>query len=619
VALLARRAGMRSIVFTSKHHDGFCMFRSATTGFNVADATPYGRDVLRELADACRRHDVKLGLYFSLIDWHYPQAAPISSHNSDAITPEHFELNKRQITELLTGYGAISELWFDMGSHSFEQSLEMRQLVHRLQPDCMIGSRLGNDMSDFMVMGDNQEPTYIIGVPWQSPASFFHETWGYRSWQQRGDRAAKTREKLTSLVRVCSRGGNFLLNIGPRGDGSVVDYERDVLLDIGRWLARNGEAIYGTAPDPFHVAFDWGAVTARADRLYLHVLSRPTGADGRIVLPGLAGKIVRAGILSDGTPCRWQKTGDGIAVTLPPSVNPAEEIKVVELVFKDGYTVPPINPIRYRKGAVLDQHNAFKYYSNSGIDYNSRYRSTVRERWTLLPDVTVQLAPVLHYTDHEKGRVIELELNGRAEQITLDGDAAVPLGGDAGSLTWGPIYVLGALRSGIEGAAGDVAAIDPAHPWGRGGQAWLPAAGGNNEVFTFKGDLMQARYMLQEITASAPQQVAVRITAADAVTVWLNGTQLSQHNNPRKAAQIQDVILLDLKAGKNQLLVKCFNNFQKEVRMGIATQTPQRIYVKRLAPVRLRKGDCFAVSWKAGDAVTPHETLNLPNLRLLLP
>jgi alpha-L-fucosidase len=206
--LLAKRAGMRSIVITSKHHDGFCMYHSKHTGFNIVDATPYKRDVLKELSEACARHGLKFGLYFSLIDWHYPQASPMSSHNSDYITPEHFEFNKKQITELLTYYGPISELWFDMGSQSFDESLEMRKLVQSLQPDCMIGSRLGNDMCDFMVMGDNQEPNYIIGAPWQSPASFFPETWGYRSWQERGQEADKTREKLTSLIRVCSRGGN---------------------------------------------------------------------------------------------------------------------------------------------------------------------------------------------------------------------------------------------------------------------------------------------------------------------------------------------------------------------------------------------------------------------------
>ena len=125
IALLAKKAGMRSIVFTSKHHDGFCMYDTETTSYNSMDMLPVGRDFVRELSEACRMHGLKFGLYFSLIDWNYPHAYPISSHNADFVTPEHHEFSKRQIRELLTSYGRISELWFDMGSLEPWQSREM--------------------------------------------------------------------------------------------------------------------------------------------------------------------------------------------------------------------------------------------------------------------------------------------------------------------------------------------------------------------------------------------------------------------------------------------------------------------------------------------------------------
>ena len=615
IALLAQQAGMRSIVFTSKHHDGFCMFHSKHTDFNVVDATPYKRDVLKELSEACKRHGLKFGLYFSLIDWHYPQASPISSHNSDYITPEHFDFNKKQITELLTNYGSISELWFDMGSQSFEQSLEMRELVKSLQPDCMIGSRLGNDMGDFMVMGDNQEPSYIIGVPWQSPASFFSETWGYRSWQQRGSETDKTREKLASLLRVCSRGGNFLLNIGPRGDGSVVEFERNVLLNIGRWLERNSDAIYGTSPDPFHIPFEWGAITSRRDKLYLHVMTQPK--NGIIVLPGLNGKISKVSVLADATPCNYKKDSNGVTVQLPSSVNPDEEYIALEIAFDGAYTVPPINIIPLSKNQILDRRNAFKYYSNSGIDYSSRFQSTIREEWTLLPDKNATLTPALYYTNQEKGREIELSLNGQTKKIILDGDKELILTNNMAELTFGEIYMQGPFPSGIDGIHGDSYNIVPSKPWGHNNNVWEPTNWKNNEIHKCEAERSQARYIMQEINSPNDRQILVSITSGDAVTVLLNGKILLLNNNPFKKEAIQNIVALDLKKGTNQLLVKVFNCFQKELTIAINTDIPQIFYIKKLEPVRFRKGEYFPVYWKLSNPRTPHETLNLPNLKMI--
>ncbi len=615
VVLLAKRSGMRSVVITSKHHDGFCMFKTATTDFNVVNATPYKRDVLKELSDACRRQGMKFGLYFSLIDWHYPEAAPISSHNSDRVTPEHHAYNLKQVTELLSNYGPVSELWFDMGSQSAEQSSEMRELVHKLQPDCMIGSRIGNDRGDFTVMGDNQEPNYIIGVPWQSPASFFDETWGYRSWQKRGSETDKVKEKLTSLIRVASRGGNFLLNIGPRGDGSVVEFEKDVLLTIGQWLQQNGTAIYGTQPDPFHVPFEWGAITSKPDTLFLHVLSMPK--DGKIVLPGLTGNITRAYVIGGQDPIAFSRNAAGVTIQLPAGFYQDEMFKVIALVFKNGYTVPPANIITAGKNVQLQSHNAFKYYSSSGIDYNSRFQSTIKEAWTIQPEISGQYKPSLWYTAEEKGKTISLQLGAAIQPVTLNGGTAVPLQNTP--VSWGPLYLQGPYWSGIEGAGGPVVNIDVQGAWPNAqAKAWQRTTWKNNETYTLPADITTAYYVLQEINSPVAQQVLVGITSGDGLVVWQNGKECLLNNNPDKKDSLQHVVLLNLEKGKNQLLIKLFNNFHKQAYFALHTGIEQAVYRKELPAVLLKKAQYFPVSWKLEHPVTPHQTLGLPNLSLQL-
>lgn len=316
IVALAKEAGMRSVVFTSKHHDGFCMYHSQYTDFNIVEATPYGRDLLKELADACRRGGIGFSVYFSLIDWNFPQAYPISSHNADPLTEEHYRFNLKQVEEIMTRYGAISEIWFDMGSLTPAQSKGLYELVNRLQPQCMISGRLGNDYVDFAVMGDNEYPDYKLGVPWQTAASIFDETWGYRSWQQRGDVRPKTDEKIASLIRVISRGGNYLLNIGPRGDGSVVQFERDVLLRMGEWIKANADAIYATKANPLQKTFDWGSVTTKGNNLYAFVEKMPE--DRKIRLSGFTGKVSDITILSSAQSLPFVQEREGVTVTLPP-------------------------------------------------------------------------------------------------------------------------------------------------------------------------------------------------------------------------------------------------------------------------------------------------------------
>jgi alpha-L-fucosidase len=284
IAALAKAAGMKFIVVTAKHHDGFNLFQTGQTPYNVVDGTPYHQDIVRQLAEACARAGLKFGVYYSTIDWHHPGGNTYVEGNSNPITPAQEAFNVAQLKELMSHYGPISEIWFDMGKPTPAQSAHFAQTVHALQPQTMISGRVWNHRGDFAVMGDNSEPDVAMELPWQAPASMFPETWGYRSWQPRTDLPGKIRENIARLVRVVSQGGNYILNIGPEGDGSVVPYEAQVLHGVGAWLQRNGEAIYGTRKQPF-AALDFGYATVGTHAIYLFVAKAP--ADHQLHIPGL--------------------------------------------------------------------------------------------------------------------------------------------------------------------------------------------------------------------------------------------------------------------------------------------------------------------------------------------
>ena len=296
IARLAKNAGMKFIVITAKHHDGFNMFATKQTSYNVAAATPYHKDVVQELSMACARNGLKFGVYYSTIDWHYPDATAWTEDNNNDIPAKHADFNVRQLRELMSNYGPLSEIWFDMGNPTLAQSRRFADTVHSIQPECMVSGRVFNHQGDFSVMGDNRIPQIILDEPWQTPASIYGETWGYREWQERGDLPGKINEHILKLVEVVSRGGNYLLNIGPRGDGSVVEFEAGVLRGVGAWLEKNGEAIYATRPQPFR-ALEFGFATVKPGRLYLMVRNWP--ADGLLRLPGLKNKIRKAWFLAD--------------------------------------------------------------------------------------------------------------------------------------------------------------------------------------------------------------------------------------------------------------------------------------------------------------------------------
>ena len=297
VAKLAKDAGMKYLVITAKHHDGFAMYNSPCSEYDIVDATPYGKDLMADLAKACKKHGIRLCFYYSQDqDWHDPNA----SGNDWDFDPKKKDFAyylenkvKPQVRELLTQYGPIGLIWFDTPiSISVEQSQDLSRFVHRLQPDCLVSGRVGNGVGDYGSLGDNQIPTGRLEGYWETPATL-NDTWGYKT----DDHEWKSVKSLLHLlVDLASKGVNYLLNIGPRADGTVPQPSVNRLISIGKWMKTNGEAIYGTKATPYPYEFPWGGITQKGNRLYLLFTKWP---GKRFTLPGLRNRVKKATLLAN--------------------------------------------------------------------------------------------------------------------------------------------------------------------------------------------------------------------------------------------------------------------------------------------------------------------------------
>jgi alpha-L-fucosidase len=346
---LARDAGMKYIVITSKHHDGFALYKSKASPFNVVDATPFKRDILKELAAACQRQGMRLGFYYSQSqDWHEAGGAgntwdfgPDEKKDYDGYLRGKAE---PQVRELLTEYGPVALVWFDTPRMMTpERAQRFTDLVRALQPHCLIDGRLGA-AGDYVTTGDNVIPPEVAAEAWETPATINH-TWGYRKddedWKSAGDITFK-------LLDIVSKGGNYLLNVGPMADGVIPQPSQAVLRTVGRWLRANGEAVYGAQPTPFGEELGEfaasGAKDLRGQKLYLPRTEwRVTAKPGRLYftffqeprvpfeLPAFRNAVKRAYRLADGAPVEVRlENGRQALVLQRPLPDPMATVVVVE-------------------------------------------------------------------------------------------------------------------------------------------------------------------------------------------------------------------------------------------------------------------------------------------------
>jgi alpha-L-fucosidase len=293
----AKDWGMKYIVFTSKHHDGFAMYHSKCSKYNIVDATPFKRDVLKEFQLACEKHDMRLGLYYSQAqDWHDPDGFISKKDNSGKNYQAYLDRKCiPQLKEILTGYGDIALIWFDtpMGT-TVEQSKRLVSVVKELQPGCIVSGRIGNGLGDYMTTGDNFIPFVPYAGDWEVPATL-NDTWGFNkddhNWKNPDD-------VIRLLVKINSRGGNYLLNIGPDSLGQVPPDSVTILDKVGAYVRENSEAVFGTRMlPPYAYDLEWAQFTGKLGKLYIHVL-KPQKKE--LYLPNVANKVKKVTLLKTG-------------------------------------------------------------------------------------------------------------------------------------------------------------------------------------------------------------------------------------------------------------------------------------------------------------------------------
>ncbi|MGA9276414.1 alpha-L-fucosidase [Ilumatobacter sp.] len=359
---VAKNAGMKYMIITSKHHDGIAMYDSQVSDHNIMKLAGLEKDPIRQLAEACRKQGIRFGVYYSLgRDWEYPDC-PTGKYKagwrSNLIDfpdeknkdfSKYFERKvKPQVRELLTNYGPIDVMWFDTPELiEPSQSKELLEMIRSIQPNCIVNQRVGNDLGDYGTP-EQTIPPEASSSPWETCMTL-NGHWAYNKADHKWKSAGSL---IRNLVDISSKGGNYLLNVGPTGEGVIPQPSVERLTEIGDWLKTNGESIYNCGPTPFGEELgsysegekdskgrpkfvakkEWRATT-QPGKLYIHVLTWPSGT---LMLPVVKQKIAKAYLLADSehTALELKQGADGVTISLPKQA-PDPNVSVICLEFSN--------------------------------------------------------------------------------------------------------------------------------------------------------------------------------------------------------------------------------------------------------------------------------------------
>jgi alpha-L-fucosidase len=367
---LAKAAGMKYIVITTKHHDGFCMFDTKQTDFDIM-STPFHRDVMKELAAACKKEGIELCFYHSIMDWHHPDYLPRRDWEKDrpatgANFDNYVSYMKNELKELLTNYGKIGVLWFDgewENTWTPARGKDLYEYVRKLQPSIIVNNRVdvGREgmqgltkagfSGDFGTPEQEIPATGIPGADWESCMTM-NNNWGFN---RHDDHWKSSEDLVRKLIDIASKGGNFLLNVGPTAEGVFPQPAIERLKAIGSWMSLNRESVYGTKASPFK-NLSWGRCTQKpitgGTRLYLHVFDWP--ADAKLIVPALGSPVTNCYSLASKKKLRAAKTGSDYVIDIS-GIEQKEYATVIVMDIKGKPVIYDAPEIRYSSNIFIDQ------------------------------------------------------------------------------------------------------------------------------------------------------------------------------------------------------------------------------------------------------------------------
>jgi alpha-L-fucosidase len=335
LAQLAKDAGMKYIIITSKHHDGFAMYHSKCNKFNIVDATPFKRDPMKELSEACKELGLGFGFYYSHNqDWTYPggTGGPKVDHDGNRKTFDDYFAEKclPQVEEITKNYGDIELIWFDTpGGMPAKYAQQLVDVVHRNQPGALVSGRVGFDMGDYRTLGDMEVPLENIEGLWEG-VDVTNDSWGY-AWYDQNWKTPK--QILNYLISTIARGGTYMLNVGPDPLGEIPEPAQFSLRSAGKWITRYPQVIYSAEASPWKHALPWGDVVVNDGKLYLTVFEWP--ASGKLHLPGLESEIASIKLMTNNKPQKltFAKEGKWTVINVPYGA-PEKWVSVIEIALK---------------------------------------------------------------------------------------------------------------------------------------------------------------------------------------------------------------------------------------------------------------------------------------------